>query len=344
MDHLVRRINLLKARLTGQGLETISKLPQPAYLAFLSSGGQDVGPDVRKKFGSLYFYYLAWRTDTLRHQPGGRDPSRVAPARPGVPRDELPVARRLGREAERFPAGVAEGVLGRFQVISGERPISPAFTKKGRSRSIRSSGRSSRRWRIPSPWPGRRRKLGRYPQACLLAWGQFAAGFQRGVDTLKGQKEWQGVAARAATDQGPHMAFVARLASELEFLGEEENLPAWFQQAYQFQSIRSQAQAAGGGREGDRERQETAGEDRADVRQGRRELTALAAQKTYQEYLASLTAVVQASASRAQAFQLAAQTYGEDPSAGNPLLRWPGGGGASQSRHGRNHPRTTSCG
>ncbi|OYV72439.1 MAG: type VI secretion system protein ImpL, partial [Deltaproteobacteria bacterium 21-66-5] len=246
VDHLVRRINLLKARLGGQGLETISRLPHPAYLAFLSSGGQDVGPDIRKKFGSLYFYYLAWRTDTsdinqevgilqgwLRHVLASR----------GTSFQWLMVWAE--KQSGSPPVSLKE-FWGGSQAISGERPISPAFTKKGKEEVDSFVGEIESAVADPVAMAGQKAAIAKwYPLACLSAWGQFAAGFQRGVDTLKGQKEWQGVVARAATDQGPHMAFVARLASELEFLGDEENLPAWFQQAYQFQSIRSQAQASG---------------------------------------------------------------------------------------------------
>jgi type VI secretion system protein ImpL len=341
VDHLVRRINLLMARLGGQGLETISRLPQPAYLAFLSAGGQDFGPDIRKKFGSLYFYYLAWRTDTsdinqevgilqgwLRHVLASR----------GTNFQWLVVWAE--KQSGSPPVSLKE-FWGGSQPISGERPISPAFTKKGKEQVDSFVGEIESSAADPVAMAAQKAALGKwYPQACLSAWGQFGAGFQQGVDTLKGQKEWQAVAARSATDQGPHMAFVARLASELEFLGEEENLPAWFQQAYQYQSIRSQAQAAGvAAKATESGKKLLARIERTFGKGTEGSSAALAAQKTYQEYSSSLTAVVQASASRAQAFQLAAQTYGEDPSAGKtPFFAGLGAAGRLKAVVGGNRP------
>ena len=330
-----------EARLGGQGLETISRLPQPAYLAFLSAGGQDVGPDLRKKFGSLYFYYLAWRTDTsdinqevgilqgwLRHVLSTR----------GTNFQWLVVWAE--RQSGSPPVALKE-FWGGSQPIAGERPISPAFTKKGKEQVDSFVAEIESAVADPVAMATQKAALAKwYPQACLSAWGQFAAGFQRGVDTLKGQKEWQGVAARAATDQGPHMAFLARIATELEFLGEEENLPAWFQQAYQFQSIRSQAQAAGvAAKATESGKKLMARIERTFGKGTEGSSAALAAQKTYQEYLAALTAVVQASASRAQAVQLASQTYGEDPSAGkSPIFVGLGAAGRLKAAVGGNRP------
>jgi type VI secretion system protein ImpL len=341
VDHLVRRINLLRARLTGQGLDTISKLPQPAYLAILSSGGQEVGPDVRKKFGSLYYYYLAWRTDTsdinqeigilqgwLRHVLASR----------GTNFQWLVVWAE--KQSGSPPVSLKE-FWGGSQAVSGERTISPAFTKKGKEQVDSFVGEIETAVADPVAMSGQKSALAKwYPQACLSAWGQFAAGFQRGVDTLKGQKEWQGIASRAGTDQGPHMAFVARLASELEFLGEEENLPAWFQQTYQFQSIRSQAQASGvAAKASESGKKLLARIERTFGKGTEGGSAALAAQKTYQEYLASLTEIAKASASRAQVFQLAAQTYGEDPAGGkSPFHAGMGAARRLESAVGGNRP------
>lgn len=317
VDHLVRRINLLNARLGGQGLETIRKLPQPAYLAFLPAGGQDVGQDLRKKFGSLFFYYLAWRTDTSDiHQEVGilQGWLRHVLASRGSNFQWLVVWAE--KQSGSPPVSLKE-FWGGSLPVSGERPISPAFTKKGKERVDSFVGEIESAAADPVGMAAQKAALARYyPQACLSAWGQFAAGFQRGTETLKGQKEWQAAAARAATDQGAHMAFVARVASELEFLGDEENLPAWFQQVYQLQSIRSQAQAAGvAAKATESGKKLLARIERTFGRGTEGSSAALAAQKTYQEYLSSLTAAVQASASRAQAVQLASQTYGEDPAA-----------------------------
>ena len=342
VDHLVRRINLLKARLGGQGLETISKLPQPAYLAFLAAGGQDVGPDIRKKFGSLYFYYLAWRTDTsdinqevgilqgwLRHVLASR----------GTNFQWLVVWAE--KQSGSPPVSLKE-FWGGSQPVSGERPISPAFTKKGKEQVDSFVGEIESAVADPVAMASQKAALGKwYPQACLSAWGQFAAGFQRGVDTLKGQKEWQGVAARAATDQGPHMAFVARLASELEFLGEEENLPAWFQQAYQYQSIRSQAQAAGvAAKATESGKKLLARIERTFGKGTEGSSAALAAQKTYQEYIGLADG-------RRPGERLAgagvpargADVRGRPVRREIPLLRRPGGGGTPQGRRGREPSR-----
>ncbi len=60
--HLVRRINLLKARVEGKGFNELRGRPQPSYVSLVSAE-QDTGPELRKRFGLLYLYYLTWRDD-----------------------------------------------------------------------------------------------------------------------------------------------------------------------------------------------------------------------------------------------------------------------------------------
>ena len=63
--HLARRVNLLKMRLDGRGLEALRAAPQPPLVVFLPTAIAEakIPPEDRKRFRPLYHYYLIWRTD-----------------------------------------------------------------------------------------------------------------------------------------------------------------------------------------------------------------------------------------------------------------------------------------
>lgn len=322
VDHLVRRINLLKARRAGQDRESLAALPQPAYEALVADGGQAASADLRKKFGFLYSRYVAWRADMQ-----GID--REIGVLKGWLKHLLAVRgsnfQWLVTWAENqsgAPPVTLRDFWGGSGSLAAERLVSPAFTKKGKEQIDAFVSEIESAVDDPQVMGGQKEALRKwYPKACLSAWGQLAADFPRGAETLKGRKEWQAAAARAASDQGPHFAFAARVASELEFLGEEENLPAWFRQLYQFNWIRQKVQAQGvvakaseGGKKLLARIEKTLGAETGSQ-------AAVAAQKAYQDYLAQLQAAAQAAASPAQAFQLVSQTFSEDPATGkSPFL------------------------
>ncbi len=64
--HLVRRINLLKARLEGKSLEALAGKPQPSFDTIVVSADARILPELREKFHGLYLYNLVWRDDTSR--------------------------------------------------------------------------------------------------------------------------------------------------------------------------------------------------------------------------------------------------------------------------------------
>jgi type VI secretion system protein ImpL len=316
--HLVRRINILKARLDGQGLQPLQAKPQPSYVSS-AAGAQSLNPEVRKKFGSLYLYYLIWRQD------------------PGETNKEISILRSWLKHLLTLKGsnlqwlivwvekqgGLAPVMLRDFWggslAVSGEKAISPAFTRKGKEmidsfvKEIEIALPEAQTLADPK---GEFEK--RYRSICSDVWYQFGAQFPKGVESLKDMKEWQQLAAKMSTDQGPYIALLNRMALELEPLARTEGLPPWLQEVFRFQAARAQgalagskgalAKAAEGGKKliGTIEKtfgRET-GEDTVESQ--------LMAAKAYQEYQGALAAIGSASTSRSQAFQAASQTFSED--------------------------------
>ncbi len=317
--HLVRRINLLKARLDEQGIEKLKEKPQPFYVSLLSASDQEVGPEVKKKFGYLYLYYLTWRSDTA-------DINKEITILQAWLKDLLS---SKGKNLQWLVVWVnKQGTLpsvtfgefwGGSMTLHDEKSILPAFTRKGKEmidsfiREIESA--------LPDPVILDNQKMvfnKWYRNVCFDSWQTFGAAFPKGVGRLRGLKEWQQMAAKMATDEGPYFSFLSKIIMELKPLAEGEDLPLWLQQVFQFQIVKAQGylkdQGAIGKAAEKGKKLMAAIEKKIGKEAGGEALEVqLLAGKAYQEYRSAMNTITPASTSRNQAYQLAMQVYTEDP-------------------------------
>jgi len=278
--------------------------------------------ETRKTFGSLYLYYLIWRDDQgdlNRETTVLQSWLRQVTAAKGSNMQWL-------TSWTDMQSGLPSVTLGEFWggslTAEGEKAIPASFTRKGKESvdallaeleaahpepaSIFSSKTDFADW---------------YRGATFSAWQAFAADFSKGSARLRGVTEWRQTATRMSTEQGPYFALLNRLALEIEPLVTAGPLPPWLQQVYQYQTLRAQGSIrnagavsrvkTGGGRFIEALRRNIGREADAKI---------LAAQtsmgKSYAEYRNALSSITQATASRNLSFQLASQTFSEDPVSG----------------------------
>jgi type VI secretion system protein ImpL len=315
--HLVRRINLLKARLDGQTIEAIEKKPQPYYVSRLSAGDQEIESEARKKFGYLYLYYLVWKSDA-------GDVNREI----GVLRAWLDHLLKLKGSNLQWlitwvdnQGGIPPVTLGDFwtagSAAQGDRMVGPAFTRKGKQLidSIIEEMESA----VVDPLILATPKASfqsSYRNASFDAWQGFGSAFPKGAERLKGPKDWQQMATKMATDQGPYFALLNKITSELEPLAVGGNLPAWLQQVYNYQAFKSLKQQGQGimdkamqeGKKLAGSLEKTVGKSAV----GDALESQAAASKAFQEYKGALDSIATTATSRNQSFQLAYQVFNED--------------------------------
>lgn len=318
-DHLVRRINILQARLRGGDTEAVSRMPLPSLLPFLEKASTGASPEVRKSFGAQYRHYLSWRTDTP-------EINREIGILQGWLRHLLTV-RGGGFQWLVAWADTQEGVspvrLKEFWGGSGslpwETPIPAAFTQKGREAILAFLGEIRSALSDPIVMEGQEAAFREwYPGSTLSAWHAFAGLFPRGVECLAGRKDWQQAAGRTGGPEGPYQAFLSRLTSELDFLADEEKLPDWVRQVYRLQSIRSQATRGDLGAKASEKGKKILAriEKMLEMERGGGFSDAVEVQKAYQEYQGALSQIASASSHGTQTFQLASQAFSEDPATG----------------------------
>jgi len=312
VGHLVRRISLLKAKLAGEDMEALQKRPQPSYASPFAKG-PEVSPEVKKKFGDLYLYYLLWRSD------------------PGEINKEIALLQSWLKHLLALKGGQLQWLvtwangqglppvtLSEFwggQTQAGEKIIPPAYTRKGKE--LMEKFLKEVEMAPPDPIALTKQKAEFekfYQKACWEAWYQFGLFFPKGAERIKGKNQWQQMAAKMGTDQSPYFEFLKRLTQELEPQIKPEGLPLWVSQVYQIQVAKAPAAVSG-------ILTKAAEEGKKLISKGKKTITQeplpgediAQTNKIYQEYRSALSALAPMATSRQQAFQLATQVFGEDP-------------------------------
>lgn len=326
VTHLVRRINLLKARLEGQPFSLLKDKPQPSYEPMPLSADLKAASELKTKFGHLYLYYLIWRTDV------GEINKEIAVLQAWL-KDLLTTKRTnlrwltlwADRQGTIPPIGLRDFWGGSLS-LPDERSIAPSFTRKGKEAIDSFIKEMESALTEPALLSNQKADFERwYPMVCFDHWQNFLTTFPRGGDRLKGMKEWQPLASKMGTEQGPYFALLNRVATELEPLLQSENLPFWLQQVYHFQVVKALSKTQKEGGLLDKAAEEARRwfgqlEKRLGKEVGQLEAQSQAA-KAFLEYITGLNTVAQSTSSRAQAYQLASQVFAEDPaSSKSPLV------------------------
>jgi type VI secretion system protein ImpL len=314
--HLVRRINLLKTRLSAPDFAALKAKPLPTYAMESTLSGGDV--EVGKTFGNLYLDYLLWRSNTNEINQEISLLQTWLQRLLAVKGANLQwLVEWVNRDGSISPITL-QSFWGGSLKLADERQIAPAFTRKGKEMIdslINEIGSA-----LPESTLLDKDKLAFlnwYRSGSLSEWQGFAAIFPSGTQCLKGAKEWQHVAAVMATDQGPYFAFLNRMAAELEPFIETEGVPPWLKQTYQFQLLKSRAAAGALISKTTEEGQKVIGKLEKLFGKGNAGSAMLdsksAAAKSLQDYQTALTAITPATQSRNQAYQMALQVFSEDP-------------------------------
>ena len=320
VSQLVRRINLLKARLNNEDFEKLQKRPQPSYVAMASGTSQEVDYQIRQKFGNLFLYYIYWRSDTAEISKEMdtlrawlKDLLKLKGSNPQW------IISWVNKDGSILPVALKDFWGGSLSAPR-EVTVDPAFTRKGKEAIDSLLNEIELALDEPSLMEKQRIEVDAYYRKnCFDAWQNFAASFSEGSKRLNGKIEWQQTAAKMASDDGPYFALLNKMTVELEPVITKDNMPPWIQQLYQFQTVKN-AGAVG------KLVTKTAEEgkkfiDTIKEKLGRQiETTSLdkhsAAVKSYQDYQNALSSVAQATASRNQIFQFTSQTFSEDPATG----------------------------
>lgn len=321
---IVRRINLLHARLKGGDIQVLQAMPQPPYDALIVSLDKKILPEIEKKLSGLYLCYLLWTEDTaslntemntFQEWLGHLVKLQGANLRWLIP--------WTNRQQALSPIRFQDYWKGSKE-ISDAVLIEPAFTRQGKKfiqGFIKEMNNA-----LPDPGPPiiakQRNQFDTwYKKQYLEKWKNFCLNFQMGSETLSGKEEWQRVASKVARLKGPFTALLGKLPLEMEGLYDLEITPPWVKLLSRFQAVKAEAKRLEGLKEKSalakvtkKGRKLITRMERALTRAGKGESVEeeLAAANAYLQYKKALSALADVAVSRKIAFQQVTKVFSED--------------------------------
>jgi type VI secretion system protein ImpL len=330
--HLVRRINLLKARLAQNDIAKLSVYPQPAYHRDVLNR-TDVIPEIQDKLAEQYLYTIAWEKDGTalnKEMTHMQTWLKHLLTLPGITLHWL--TDWVNSDPSLNPVGLHDYWGGE---PNDEMVVVPAaFTKAGQEKIQTAIAEIEAALFDPLIIARRKVEFNKwYDKAYVAAWQDFVQNFGSGERLLKGRDQWQAVIKRLSTPQGSYYALIDRAVDEFESFGNQEGLPAWIALAKDWQMVRKESRASDivdpkkAGILKKATRGVTSKIRKAEKAFGIKARTPinpearLRAAKLHLAYQTGLEESVKGTASRNLAFKLASDTYAQDPAIGeSPLL------------------------
>jgi type VI secretion system protein ImpL len=255
VSHLVRRINLIRARRNGDELDTMQAMPPPSYEPIFMLSGQKIIPELVDQFENLYLYYLWWKPDQRRSKLDMEERNLE------IEMEELLVWLKhivtlkdsnlnwLVNWANQNPSLTPiqlEDFWGASLNVAPQGIVPAAFTIAGRD-EIYAFLNEIEAALIDQPMRITQKVEFEdwYRAAYVKAWENFSSIFPSGAERLTGKDAWQQVAERIGTREGPYFALLELMVSELkpteELSSGEESSPPWITLVYDFEATKQEA-------------------------------------------------------------------------------------------------------
>jgi len=188
--HVVRRINILKARLDDSDMEGLSAKPQPSYVTFMNTQDPGMTQETKKVFGSLYLSNLIWRSDssdTTREMAELQSWLKQLVAAKG---GNLQWLTSWVDVHSGLPAVTLKEFWGGSLTVAEEKSVRPSFTRKGKaavdSLMVELQAALPDQETIPAQKAG---FDGWYRTAAIESWQGFFSNFSKAIERLQGAKE-----------------------------------------------------------------------------------------------------------------------------------------------------------
>ena len=334
--HLVRRVNLIQAKLGDGGASALIDLRQPAFTLLLGNiSGQMAIPDLGEKLSRLYWHYILWQSDSAALNEEMNEHQKWLKRILTLPGATLNwLVDWVNSDTSISPVLMSDF----WGKVRFETDILPAFTIEGKDRidalilEIEDA--------LYDPLLIAEKKLdffNWYDRNYIQAWHDFAAAFPIGPNTLENQEAWARIASRIGSEQDPYFLLFNKMAQHLEPYADSANRPPWIDFVYDILAAKRAAALSD-----KKERMEDSGIIRKAARKvkskvGRAERALgvqatgrldaerrMAAGQALIAYEAALAEITGAVSSRKLAYQLAADFYrtyeSQDPS-GSPFIR-----------------------
>ncbi len=312
--YLVRRINLLKARLDGEDMGALLARPR----VVLASAGHSA--ESARDLMGLYSSRLIWEEneDTLKKESANLQTLLADAVARTSDFKWIPAWINAGTDVK--PVGLKDFWGGSVSAAQ-DVVVEPAYTAVGKGQIDAFLLDLESALQNPAVIAPRKAEfLSWYRDTYREVWHSFGMSFGKGAERLKGRQDWANAAAQAASPNGLYFKLLKRMADELKPFSQEPQ-PDWMRFVYEFDRVQL---LAGGLSSGTivkatekatklKEKiQEKIGTDQS-VQAAGQEFDAARILQEYESALAKVASTV--TKSRAAALQAASVTFSDDPSA-----------------------------
>lgn len=320
LAHMIRRINLLHARLNGEDLAALQARPQPSYDTFVQEEHHPLMPELQGRLEYLYHYDLIWQRDHNRINQEIIYLQTWIKQILAMKQNDLSCLIAMVNADPSLKSVTLADFWGGASDPADDITIAPAFTLKGKDaidmyiREMESA--------IPDPLviAGAKQTFQKdYRKQYLDAWEAFSAQMPEGANRLTEKADWYKIIDRIKTGQDPYFSYLSRVKDEIApFAGDADR--AWVSLVNEFGLLKQAATAQGaipktgilskaaekGKTMLSKVEKATGDLDGSALMESK--LTAMAALKDYQKALVEITNAV---TTRKEAYEITARTFDE---------------------------------
>jgi type VI secretion system protein ImpL len=330
VPHLVRRVNLLRERLSGNDLEDLRTLPQPSYEVLANDSQHERIPEkVNERFKGLYLYYLVWQphknviNKELNNLQGWLTQI--------FKREDINLLwlTTWANQKSALKEVRLEHFWGGDDTVESKVFVPAAFTLEGNKAIetfIAEIEKSLSESLIFIPKKDAFKQW--YHKAYFSSWEDFATQFSKGTDLLPDREGYRRMASRMATNQGPYFSFLNRLSEEVRPIADASNdtqLPGWVPLLFALQAAENQAATKEAARK-DSLLAKTAAKGKSIIGKlekktgiipgGETLLVQLEAGKAYHDYQIALTQLATATVTPEASFMMTTEIFKQNPVTG----------------------------
>lgn len=240
--HLVKRINLIKARLDQEDLEILKERSQPYYATIETGAGENLIHEIRSKFKTMYLYYLYWKEDTHDIERKMVELQRWLKrilSISGADLNWMVAWADMEPDLHSFTLADFWGLPDRkLKAVV----ISPGRTLAGKQKIDTFIGEIETALPDPLLIAGQKRDFALWYDALVIRdWDDFMKAFPTGKSLVRTRDEWMRLVDCAHLEKGPYFLFLGTVSEELERFKTREDLPAWLRRIYDFKEVEAQA-------------------------------------------------------------------------------------------------------
>jgi type VI secretion system protein ImpL len=241
--HLVRRINLLKARLANESQETLAEKSQIPFNAKLLNRDRLL-PEFEEQLALQYLYTVLWQGDETTINKELTDLQNWLKHLLSLPGMNLNwLVDWVNGESTLKPVLQSDFWAG--TPLPDQASIPPAYTQAGKAKIESVIAEIEAALFDPLIIAARKSDFENwYRGSYFKHWQDFVRAFDGGQKMLRGRDQWQAAAKRIPTPQGAYYALIDRIAAEFEIYETDNHLPSWAGLTFDWQSISKETKDA----------------------------------------------------------------------------------------------------